>query len=336
MRPWFALALLLLAGPAGAQTLQRIVTGVWVHDVPGPPEGQFWDPVGEHLLSTFTNPTSVYPDVMICARPATVATPHCSKICWDLKGDTHSDGKTRSTECQQPLHVPLMPGDPRMVLEVLEMDHDGDGARVHAIIARNVAVGDPSQCTEDKPCKWSTSRGALVLSFNTEAHGVLGTPAPSSPSPAPTQSGSATPITGSPLWQQAVNAAKKAREGAQKAAHQYVDSKDPTASSSSQEIAQRGAALTQSAINSCLTAIAHNDDILRSRMPACTNLSGKLFEDCMYSNVLYDNNIAISQGYACSRQYQGEADTLGGTGVYVWLKGQVCGIGQWIGLRVCQ
>lgn len=332
MRPWLALTLLIAAGPVDAQSPQEVVTGVWVHDVPGPPEGQFWDSAAEHLLSTFTHPTSVYPDVVVCARPATIAKPHCSKICWDLKGDTHGDGKHRSTECQQPLHVALLPDDPRMVLEVLEMDPDGDSARVHAIIARNVAVADPSKCTDDKPCRWTSSTGALVLSFSTETHGTLGTPGPGSPSP--TQSGSGTP--GSPLWQQAVNAANKAKEAARKAAHQYVDSKDPTASSTSQELAQRGSALTQAAINSCLAAIAHGDDILRDRMSACANLSGKTFEDCMYSKVLYDNNIALTQGYACSRQYQDKADTLAQSGAYVWLKGQVCGIGQWIGLKVCQ
>jgi len=332
MRPWLALTLLLAAGPVEAQTLQQVVTHVWVHDVPGPPQGDFWDPAAEHLLSTFTNPASVYPDVMVCARPATVAAPHCSTVCWDLKGDSHGDGKHRSTECRPSLHVSLVPGDPRMVLEVLEMDHDGEGARVHAIIARNVVVNDPSRCTDDRPCKWASSQGALALSFSTQVHGVLGTPAPSPPSTAPSQNGSGTPITTSPLWHQAVNAANKAKE----AAHQYVDSKDPTAAASSSETAQRGSALTQASINSCLAAIAHGDDTLRARIPACANLSGKPFEDCMYSKVLYDNNTALTQGYACSRQYQGEVDTLGRSAAYVWLKGQVCGIGQWIGLRVCQ
>ena len=326
MRPWLALTMLLVTGPVGAQTVQEVVTDVWVHDVPGPPGGDFWDPAAEHLLSTFTNPASVYPDVMLCARPASVAAPHCTKVCWDLKGDSHGDGKHPSTECRQSLHVPLVPSDPRMVLEVLEMDHDGESARVHAIIARNVVVSDPARCTDDQPCRWSSSHGALVLSFSTQVRGALGIPPPPSPPAAPT-AGGAAPAAGPSLWQ-------RAQEGARKAAHQYAESKDPTASS--RETVQRASALTQATINSCLSGIAHSDATLRTRMPVCANLSGKSFEDCMYSKVLYDNNTALTQGYACSRQYQQEADTLAKAGAYVWLKGQVCGIGQWIGLTVCQ
>ena len=335
MRPWLALTLLLVAGPVGAQTLQEVVTAVWVHDVPGPPQGDFWDPAAEHLLSTFTNPASVYPDVMICARPARIAAPRCSSICWDLKGDSHGDGKNPSTECRRSLHVPLVQNDPRMVLEVLEMDHDGDRARVHAIIARNVPVSDPSQCTDDHPCRWISSQGALVLSFSTQVHGVLGTPAPNAPSVTPIRNGgSGAPFTSSPLWQHAVSGANAAAAAARKAARQYAESKDPTAFS--RETTQRATAATQAQINICLSAIAHNDDTLRARMPACAGLSGIPFEQCMYSKVLFDNNTALTQGYACSRQYRQEVDTLGKAGAYLWLKGQVCGIGQWIGLRVCQ
>jgi|SRR6185437_1631089 len=326
MRPWLALTLLLVTRAVGAQTVQEVVTDVWVHDVPGPPGGGFWDPAAAHLLSTFTNPASVYPDVMVCARPATVAAPRCTKICWDLKGDSHGDGKHPSTECQQSLHVPLVPNDPRMVLEVLEMDHDEESARVHAIIARNVVVSDPSRCTDDQPCRWSSSQGALVLSFSTQVRGALGTPPRPSPPAAPSAGGAAPPA-GPSLWQ-------RAQEGATKAAHQYAESKDPTASS--RETVQRASALTQASINGCLSGIAHSDATLRTRMPVCANQSGKSFEDCMYSKVLYDNNTALTQGYACSRQYQQEADTLAKAGAYVWLKGQVCGIGQWIGLKVCQ
>lgn len=332
MKPWLALTLLLVASPVGAQSVQEVVTDVWVHDVPAGPGGGFWDPAAEHLLSTFTNPASVYPDVMICARPAKIAAPHCTKICWDLKGDTHGDGKHPSTECRQSLHVPLVPNDPRLVLEVLEMDHDGDGARVHAIIARNVVVNDPSSCKDDRPCRWNSATGALVLSFSTETHGVLGTPPPGSPSAAPTQSGA--PLTSSPLWQQAVNGAQKAREGVKKVAQRYAESKDPTAFS--RETTQRAAAATQAAINSCLSAIAHSDETLRARMPLCANLSGKEFEVCMNQKVLAGDANALGQGTLCSRHFQDQADQLGQSAAYVWLKGQVCGIGQWIGLRVCQ
>lgn len=336
MRAWLALTLLLVTGPVGAQSLQEVVTHVWVHDVPGPPVGDFWDSAAGHLLSTFTNPASVYPDVMVCARPVRVAAPHCTKICWDLKGDSHGDGKHPSTECQQPLHVPLVPNDPRVVLEVLEMDPDGDRARVHAIIARNVAVSDPSSCTDERPCRWNSSTGSLVLSFSTEAHGVLGTPAPpGSPSPPPTQSGTGgTPLTSSPLWQHAVSGARKAKEGVNTVVRRYAQSKDPTAFS--RETTQRSVAASQAAINSCLSAIADRDEALRDRMPLCANLSGKDFEDCMTTKVLSEDAFASDQGANCSRQFQDEANTIARSAAYVWLEGQVCGIGQWVGLRVCQ
>jgi hypothetical protein len=51
--------------------------------------------------------------------------------------------------------------------------------------------------------------------------------------------------------------------------------------------------------------------------------------------VLYDDNVALTQGYSCSRQYQDQVDTVAKTGVAVWLKSKVCGIGQWIGLNGC-
>jgi hypothetical protein len=94
MRPWLALTGLLFIGAAQGQSLQESVTAVWVHDVPGPPVGDFWHPVAEHLLSSFTDPASIYPNVEICARPLTVATPHCSSVCWEFKGDSHGNGDT--------------------------------------------------------------------------------------------------------------------------------------------------------------------------------------------------------------------------------------------------
>lgn len=337
MRPWLTLTLLLVVGPAGAGTVQEVVTDVWVHDVPGAPGGGFWDPAAEHLLSTFTNPASVYPDVMVCARPARVATPHCTKICWDLKGDSHGDGKNPSTECQQPLHVPLVPDDPRVVLEVLEMDHDGDGVRVHAIIARNVVVSDPSHCTEDRPCRWTSPQGALVLSFSTQVRGVLGTPGPSSPAPPPTQGGGSS-LTSSPLWQHAVNGARKAGkaagDAAENAARQYAQGKDPTAPA--RDVTQHSLAATQAAINSCVSAIAAGNATFSARMPLCVNQSGKDFEVCVTQKVLGDDPSAVYQAANCSRQFQDEGNQLGKSAVYVWLKGQVCGIGQWIGLGVCR
>ncbi|HEY2035734.1 MAG TPA: hypothetical protein VGG96_01885 [Steroidobacteraceae bacterium] len=331
MRPYLVLTLLLLGGPAAAQSLQESVTDVWVHDVPGPPQGDFWHPVSEHLLSAFTDPASIYPNVMVCARPLTVATPHCSSICWELKGDSHGNGQP-STECRRTLHVRLVTNDPRMLLEVVDMERAGDGARVHAIIARNIAVGDPSSCPHAHPCRLNlpqginTARGTLALSFGTEVHGVLGSPAAPS-SPTASGGGSATPANGTPAWQPALDWARNA-------ARKWAQSKDPTANA--RETADRAAAATQAQINSCLSAVAHSDDKLRARMPACANTTGKPFEQCMYKSVLYDEPMALTQGYSCSRHYQEEVDTLGKAGAYVWLKSKVCGIGQWLGLKACQ
>lgn len=334
---WLVLTLALFASPAHAQSLQELVVDVWVHDVPGPPQGDFWHPVSEHLLSAFTNPASIYPNVMVCARPLTAATPHCSSICWELKGDSHGNGQP-STECRRPLRVRLVPNDPRMLLEIVDMERVGDGAQLHAIIARNIAVGDPARCPHDQPCRLNlpqgsnTARGALVLSFGTQMHGVLGAPPAASSSTASTPGGSAAP--GAALWQHAVDGARKAEDAAKRAARRYAESKDPTANA--RETAERAAAATQAQVNSCLSGVAHGDDTLRARMPACANLSGKPFEQCMYSKVLYDNPVATTQGYSCSRHYQEEVDTLGKAGAYVWLKSKVCGIGRWVGLKVCQ
>lgn len=339
MKLWLAVTLLFVAGPAGAQALQEVVTDVWVHDVPGPPQGDFWHPASEHLLSAFTNPASIYPNVMVCARPLTAATPQCSSTCWEMKGDSHGNGQP-STECRRPLRVRLVPNDPRLLLEIVDMDHDGDRARVHAIILRNIGVTDPSLCPHDRPCRMSfpqapnMAKGTLVLSFSTETHGVLGAPPASSPSASTPGGGSAAPSAGSALWQHAVDDARKAGDAAKKAAQRYAASKDPTANS--REAAQRFAAATQASTNICLSGIAHGDGTFRARMPACANLSGKPFENCMYSKVLYDNPVATTQGYSCSRQYQDEVDTLAKAGAYVWVKSKVCGIGQWVGLKVCQ
>lgn len=338
MRPWLPLMLLLIPPAAGAQTLQESVTDVWVHDVPGPPQGDFWHPVAANLLSMFSHPGSVYPNVMVCARPLTVAAPHCSSICWEMKGDTHGDGQP-STECQRPLRVRLLAGDPRMLLEVLDMEREGNRARVHAIIARNIVVPDPSHCPNDRPCRLTLpqgenrARGTLAVSFSTQVQGVLGaSPAPYVP-PAPTSGGSA-PASGTPAWQQA------AKERAQRLARQWLESKNPTGAQ--RELADRSTATTLAQIDACLAAVArtrdqeNGNDTLQRRMPLCANTSGRAFADCMETKVLYDDPIAVTQGYACWRNYQQQADTVAKTGAYVWLKGKICGLGMWIGLQVCQ
>jgi hypothetical protein len=147
---------------------EETVTEVWVHDVPGPPEGDFWDPVSQHLLSVFTNPASVYPDVMVCARPLAGGKPTCTRVCWDLQGDTKLGGKLRSQECRLPLRVRLPAANHGMQLEVLEMDEVGGRPQVHATIARNIAVTDPLTCPHEKPCEMKLAKGSLVLSFGTQ------------------------------------------------------------------------------------------------------------------------------------------------------------------------
>jgi hypothetical protein len=332
MKRRLALMALLFIAPAGAQSLQESVTEVWVHDVPGPPRGDFWHPVTEHLLSAFSDPASIYPNVMVCARPLTVATPHCSSICWELKGDSHGNGQP-STECRRPLRVRLVANDPRMLLEIADMERVGERAQVHAIIVRNVVVGDPSLCPHDHPCKLTLpqgsnmARGTLALSFGTEVRGVLGRPPAPSPATPGLPGGSATPASGTPAWQPALDWAKNA-------GRTWARSKDPTANA--REMADRAAAASQADINACLSAIAHSDDKLRMRMPDCANTSGNAFEDCMYKKVLYDDNVALTEGYSCSRHYQQEVDTVAKAGAYVWLKSKVCGIGQWLGLKACQ
>lgn len=169
-------AILLLAtlcplswGRAASQApSEETVTEVWVHDVPGPPQGDFWDPVSQHLLSVFTNPASVYPDVMVCARPLAGGKPTCTGVCWNLQGDTKLGGKLRSQECRLPLLIRLPAANHGMQLEVLEMDEMGGRPQVHATIARNIAVTDPLTCPHEKPCEMKLAKGSLVLSFGTQ------------------------------------------------------------------------------------------------------------------------------------------------------------------------
>ena len=330
MRPWLPLVFLLVGAPAAAQSLQESVTEVWVHDVPGPPTGDFWHPAVEHLLSSFTDPASIYPNVEVCARPLTRATPHCTEVCWEFKGDSHGNGSP-STECQRPLRVRLPPNDPRMLLEVIDMEHAGGGAQVHAVIARNIVVPDPSHCTDEHQCKltlpqgYNTARGTLALSFSTQVHGVLGaTPAP--PAPMGPASGGATPGSGTSAWQPLIDWGKNLWK-------KWAQSKDPTAGA--RDMTAQAIAAIQKKLNACIAAVGHSTDTLRQRMPLCANSSGKDFEQCMYAHVLYDDNTALTQGYACSRQYQDEIDQFAKAGTSVWLKSKVCGIGQWLGLNGC-
>jgi hypothetical protein len=157
------------------------VTDVWVHDVPGPPHGDFWDPPSEHLLGAFVNPASIYPDVMLCARQYGGGKPTCTAVCWDLQGDTKLGGSQRSKECQRPLRITLPAKEHRMQLRVSEMNRLGDRVWEQAIIAE-VGVTDPAACPHRKPCEMKLAKGSLVLSFGAEtpARSVATSPSPKS------------------------------------------------------------------------------------------------------------------------------------------------------------
>ncbi len=311
--------------------MQEVVTEVWVHDVPGPPQGEFWDSVAGNLFSTLSHPGGIYPDVMVCARPISGGKPTCTDVCWDMQGDTHLGHQ--SEECRRPLRLQLPPNDPRIQFEVLEMNMSGDRVNVHAIIAPDVRVADPGKCPHDQPCRTDTPKGPLVFSFSTQVRGVLGTlPTPTPPTPSatpapPAASSPGSPAAAAPFWQPAVDLAKRLLT-------KWAQSKDPTADAG--EVAQRSAEAIQRDVNLCLAQVAHPDDTLRSRMPRCAALTGKPFEDCMFSQVLSDNDTALTAGYACKKHYQSQVTTIGKTSVYVWMKGKICGVGQWLGINACK
>jgi hypothetical protein len=186
-----ALLLLPLASPiAQAQTTQKLVTEIWVHDVPGPPQGDFWDSVVGNVFGTLANPASIYPDAMVCVRPlaGTDRDFSCTSVCRNLQGDARLGGRLKSEECRLPVHVTLRRKDPRMLVVVSEMDEVSGGLRVHATIAQ-VGVEDPSGCPHDRPCEMAMPRGSLVLSFATDppaASATAPTPEdPADPTPSP-------------------------------------------------------------------------------------------------------------------------------------------------------
>jgi hypothetical protein len=45
---WLLVAISTPAGVASSQGAGEVVTEVWLHDVPGPPTGDFWHPGGGH------------------------------------------------------------------------------------------------------------------------------------------------------------------------------------------------------------------------------------------------------------------------------------------------
>lgn len=163
----YALEILALVLSTGAGA-QELVTEVWVHDVPGPPTGDFWDSALASAFGLFAGKAGVYPDVMVCMRPFPGGIRSCTSVCVDLQGDTTLGGSGKSTACRRPLRVTLPATDRRMQIEVLEMDNVDSSPRVHAVIAQ-VGVTDPATCPHEKPCKIDTPKGALVLSFSTRS-----------------------------------------------------------------------------------------------------------------------------------------------------------------------
>ena len=339
MRPWLVLTLLLACAPAGAQVLQESVTEVWVHDVPGPPQGDFWHPVAGHILSSFMDPASIYPNVEVCARPLTVATPHCARICWEFKGDSHGNGQP-STECQRPLRVRLVPSDPRMLLEVIDMEHVGDRAQVHAVIARNIVVPDPSHCSDDHPCKlklpqgYNTARGTLALSFRTQVHGVLGaSPPPSLPTAALASAGSAAPVSATPTWQPALDWARRAWArleglwGASSPADKFnlvcehlpvegVDKVCPSFTAFLQGASESDTAQTACYLTAAATANG-GTQIVQDIYKTCTRTFGNpsAFEGCVETYVKRDDTVVPTGNWAncltgSQQMFESEVHTL--------------------------
>lgn len=179
VRPIYtAVALVLIAAVAvpvsgaGSQVTQELVTEVWVHDVPGPPTGDFWDPVIGNPLGMFSGSgfAGVYPDVMVCARPLGGGARSCTSVCWNMQGDTKLGGKLRSEECRRVLRVALPQTDRRLEVDVLEMDKIGYQLRQHALIA-HIGVQDPAGCPHDRPCEQVGPKGTLALSFSIQSGG---------------------------------------------------------------------------------------------------------------------------------------------------------------------
>jgi hypothetical protein len=145
------------------QGTQEVVTQVWLHDVPGPPSGDFWHP--SEALNVF-NLRGVYPNVILCARPLQGGSSTCAAVCMSFQGDTKLGGKLKSNECQRPLHLVLPANDRRLAVEVSDMNSVLGQLRFHALIAR-FGVTDPSTCPDTKPCEMAMPKGTLALSFTT-------------------------------------------------------------------------------------------------------------------------------------------------------------------------
>jgi hypothetical protein len=173
---WLLFTVSTPAGVAWSQGAQKVVTAVWVHDVPGPPKGDFWHPAGAFNV---LNLKSVYPNVELCAHPYLGGERVCASICWSFEGDAKLGGRLKSKECQRPLHLVLPASDRRMRIEVTDMNNVLGQPQFHATIAQ-VGLTDPSTCPDAKPCELVMPKGSLVLSFTLAATTAPAAAAPGS------------------------------------------------------------------------------------------------------------------------------------------------------------
>ena len=175
-------ATLLAQDPPGSVAMTVRVRGVSIFDVPGPPQGDFWDPVMTNVFGLFAGRAGMYPDVVVCARPPrTGAIRTCALVCPDVQNAT-GRGTPDQPVCRQSLALNLPAGDPRMLVDVVEVNDEGQQPRV---IARDLRVADPTKCPEAQPCRFEISqgKGPLVLGFSSETAGRLAVPLPRTPTP---------------------------------------------------------------------------------------------------------------------------------------------------------
>jgi len=173
-----AAGLTMTVRPAAPQVVaQEVLQSVWVHDVPGPPSGDFWDPVTRSVFGILTGQASIYPDVRVCVT-TTLNGHACTEVCRNAQLDTTLGGPGKSQSCQRSLGdgLPLDPGNPAIRVSVIEME---PGQRRIAVID----LGRPTRCTAENPCRASYATGDLVVSFASVVQGVAGTLPPPSPTP---------------------------------------------------------------------------------------------------------------------------------------------------------
>ena len=304
----------LLVHAAQAQMAAHVVVeDIWIHDVPGPPQGDFWDPIIANLFSVLANAGTIYPDVKTCAKSSAGATT-CAELCPDFQGDAKR-APTPSEECRRPFELALPPNDPQLLLQLIEVDPN----QQRVIIT--LTVKNPERCLHDQPCRIDTPKGPLVVSFGTVVQGTAGVLAPPvAQVPAP-----AEPETN--LKEVAATAWEWTKDKSGKVWKWFTDYNDPTGDA--RETAERAAKASQMQVNQCLATVAH-DHGLGSRMPLCAQSKGKEFEECVFNSVLSESADAIGAGISCRgfAQAQRDIDNVGKSAAHVWL----C---NWWGVNVC-